>query len=291
MVTQPDRPVGRRQILTPPPVKRLALERGVPVLQPETLRDKSALAALVSLAPDVGIVAAYGKILRPRLLTLPRLGHLNVHASLLPRWRGAWPIGAAIVAGDDVTGVTIMRLDEGLDSGPTLSARTEPILPDDTTESLEPRLARLGADLLVEALPAYLSGALIPTPQDESRATHCRAVEKIDGLIDWRKPAIQLERQARAMRPWPIAWTTWQGQQLRVLRAHVADGKATPGAVLAHGKGAAVGTAAGLLVLDEVQLQGKSAASASSFVNGYRTFVGSVLGAGDQPVAQPSNGH
>ena len=283
VVTQPDKPVGRRQTLTPPPVKPLALEHGVPVLQPESLRAPAVMEELARLAPDVGVVAAYGKILRPRVLALPRYGHLNVHASLLPRWRGAWPIGAAIMAGDAETGVTIMRLDEGLDTGPALAARSEPIRPDDTTESLEPRLARLGAALLIEVLPVYLSGDLRPQPQDDARATHCRAVEKADGLIDWSRTASDVERQVRAMRPWPIAWTTWQGQQLRVLRARVADAAraAAPGTVVQHGKGAAVSTRDGLLVLEEVQLQGKNAAPAASFVNGYRGFVGSVLGAGE----------
>lgn len=282
VVTQPDKPVGRRQTLTAPPVKRLAVERGVEVLQPATLRSRRAVAELARFEPAVGIVAAYGKILRPEVLTLPRCGHLNVHASLLPRWRGAWPIGAAIMAGDDVTGVTIMRLDAGLDTGPMLSARREAIAPDETTETLEPRLARLGGDLLIETLPPYLAGTLIPEPQDESRATHCRAVEKTDGFIDWTQPAIQIERQVRAMRPWPVAWTTWQGQPLRVLRAHVGGpGSGVPGAVVAQGRGAAVHTGDGTLALDEVQLQGKNPAPAPAFVNGYRAFLGSRLGSAE----------
>jgi methionyl-tRNA formyltransferase len=194
------------------------------------------------------------------------------------------------MAGDTETGVTIMRLDEGLDTGPTLAARPEPIRPDDTTETLEPRLARLGADLLVETLPAYLAGTLTPQTQDDAHATHCRAVEKADGLIDWSKSAVEIERQVRAMRPWPIAWTTWHGQQLRVLRASVADGAPgpAPGTVLAHGRGAAVVTGDGLLTLGAVQLQGKKAAPVAAFVNGYRGFVGSVLGggaAGEQAIA------
>ena len=291
VVTQPDKPVGRRQTLTPPPVKQAALQHGVPVLQPETLRPRAVRDELARFEPDVGIVAAYGKILRPSVLAIPPHGHLNVHASLLPRWRGAWPIGAAIMAGDAETGVTIMRLDEGLDTGPTLAARSEAIRPDDTIETLEPRLARLGADLLAEVLPAYLSGAVAPQPQDDARATHCRPVEKADGLIDWSRPAIEIERQIRAMRPWPVAWTTWQGQQLRLLKAHVVlDTAAGPGTVVPHGRGAAVATGSGLLVLDDVQLQGKNPAPVAAFVNGYRGFVGSVLAAGDQSVAQAAHG-
>lgn len=280
MVTQPDKPVGRRQTLTPPAVKRRALESGLPVLQPKTLRSRAVVTQLAQMQPDVGIVAAYGKILRAPVLELPPYGHLNVHASLLPRWRGAWPIGAAILAGDAETGVTIMRLDEGLDTGPTLAARRESIRPDDTTESLEPRLARLGAELLVEVLPGYLAGDLIPQPQDDALATHCRPVEKADGLIEWTGPAREIERKVRAMRPWPAAWTSWQGQQLRVLRARLLSGTphVAPGTVLPVSKGAAVATGDGLLVLDEVQLQGKNPAPAAAFVNGYRSFVGSVLG-------------
>ena len=279
-MTQPDKPVGRRRTLTPPPVKLLALENGLQVLQPETLRSRAAVTQLAQLKPDVGIIAAYGKILRARVLELPPFGHLNVHASLLPRWRGAWPIGAAIMAGDAETGVTIMQLDEGLDTGPTLAARSEAIRPNDTTETLEPRLARLGAELLVEVLPTYLAGDLTPMPQDDARATHCRAVEKADGLIVWSRPAREIERQVRAMRPWPVAWTTWQGQPLRVLRAHVAEEApaAAPGTVMPSASGASVSTGDGVLALDEVQLQGKTPTMAAAFVNGYSGFVGSVLG-------------
>jgi len=276
VVTQPDRPVGRKQVLTPPPVKRLADERGVPVLQPETLRRRSVIADLARLEPDVGIVAAYGKILRTAVLALPTLGHLNVHASLLPRWRGAWPIGAAIRAGDEETGVTIMQLDDGLDTGPLLASGREPIYPDDTTRSLEPRLARLGAELLRETLPAYLRGDLQPQPQDEAQVTHCRAVEKADGQIDWSRSAAEIERHVRAMTPWPSAWTTWQGKQLRVLRAHYVErGGGVPGMVVPAGRGAEVMTGEGALALDYVQLEGRRPSPIDWFVNGYRELLGS----------------
>lgn len=267
-------------MLSPPPVKVLALAHGVQVLQPESLRRRSVVDELARFGADVGVVAAYGKILRPAVLGVPRLGHLNVHASLLPRWRGAWPIGAAILAGDAETGVTIMQLDEGLDTGPMLAWRRERIRPDDTTGSLEPRLARLGAELLVETLPGYLRGELHARPQEESGATHCHAVEKADGRVDWSLPAEKIERLVRAMTPWPSAWSTWQGKQLRVLRAHTdGPGSGEPGTVVAMGKGAGVVTGDGLLVLDEVQLEGKSPAAVASFVNGYREILGSKLGA------------
>jgi methionyl-tRNA formyltransferase len=281
-VTQPDKPVGRKQVLTPPPVKALALDHGIPVVQPLTLRRPAVVAALQRFRPEIGIVAAYGKILPADVLGLPQLGHLNVHASLLPRWRGAWPIGAAILAGDAETGVTIMQLDEGMDTGPTLAARAEPIRPDDTTATLEQRLAALGADLLAEVLPRYIAGALELQPQDDAAATYCHPVRKADGLIDWTEPAVQIERRVRAMQPWPVAHTSWNGKQLLVLRARVgvadeADTPAAAGTVVPSGKGAAVTTGEGLLVLEEVQLEGRSPTPIRAFVNGYRAFVGSRL--------------
>jgi len=283
VVTQPDKPVGRKQTLAPPPVKVLAGRREIPVLQPVSLRRPASVAALARFSPDVGIVAAYGKILRPDVLQLPRHGHLNVHASLLPRWRGAWPVGAAILAGDDVSGVSIMRLDEGMDTGPVLAEHREPIRPNDTTETLERRLAALGAGLLVETLPAYLAGELKPQPQDDARATYCHVVSKSEGQIDWSQPAAQIERHVRAMTPWPGSFTTWEGKQLRIVRARAAEGVASgaaPGTVVRHDGGAAVVTGDGRLLLEEVQLEGKKAMPIQALLNGYRTFVGSRLGAG-----------
>jgi methionyl-tRNA formyltransferase len=287
VVTQPDKPAGRRQVLTPPPVKVLAQQRQLPVLQPVSLRRPAAIAALERFHPDLGIVAAYGRILRSDVLAMPRHGHLNVHASLLPRWRGAWPVGEAIRSGDEVTGVTIMKLDEGMDTGPVLTRRPEPIRPDDTTETLERRLATLGARLLVETIPGYLSSQIVPEPQDDLQATYCHPIRKEDGQIDWSQSAIAIERAVRAFIPWPVAHTTWEGRQLRILRAHVESADATvaagehappPGSVVRLGKGAGVATGRELLVLDEVQLEGKGVTSASAFVNGYRSFVGSRLG-------------
>ena len=205
-------------------MKTLAQEHDVPVLQPPSLRRPAALAALARLRPEVGIVAAYGAILRPDVLDLPAQGYLNVHASLLPRWRGAWPVGAAILAGDAETGATIMRLDAGMDTGPTLARRPTPIRPEDTTASLQERLATLGAELLVEVLPAYLAGRLVPAPQDDRAATYSQMVRKEDGRLDWSRPAPELERQVRAMQPWPVAWTVWGGKTLRVLAARVLPG-------------------------------------------------------------------
>lgn len=292
-VTQPDKPTGRSQVLTAPPVKRLALEHGLRVLQPPSLRRPAAASALARLRPELGIVAAYGKILPPEVLDLAPLGYLNVHASLLPRWRGAWPVGAAILAGDTETGVSIMKLDPGMDTGPVLAERREPIRPDDTTGSLEARLASLGAALLCEVLPGYLAGTIVPQAQDDRAATYSHPVRKADGLLDWTKPAADLERQVRAMQPWPGAFTTWDGKQLRVLRSHVAgEGEAAippeapPGLVVPAGRRAAVVSGRGTaLVLDEVQLEGRAPVPIASFLNGYRTFIGSRLGREPAPPA------
>lgn len=299
VVTQPDRPVGRGRRLAPQPVKALAGSAGLPVLQPLALRRPATLTALQRLQPDVGVVAAYGRILPPDVLAVPRYGYLNVHASLLPRWRGPWPIGAAVLAGDVETGVSIMRLDEGMDTGGVLARRPEPTRPDDTAATLEARLSALGAALLVETLPTYLSGTLAPQPQDDRDATYCHMVRKDDGRLDWTQPAVALERQVRAMQPWPVAWTTWEGRQLRVLKARVVDTPADgpsgpagperpqqpaaganggpPGRVMRWGTGAAVSTGEGWLALDQVQLEGRGAVPIAAFVNGYRTFPGSRL--------------
>lgn len=278
VVTQPDRPAGRGRALTPSPVKRYALEHGLRVLQPLSLRQPDAVAELAALAPDVIVVAAFGQILRPNVLAIPPKGCINVHASLLPRHRGAAPIAAAILAGDEVTGTTIMLMDEGMDTGPILAQATLEIRPDDTTASLSERLARQGADLLAAVLPMWLDGQIEPQPQPDEGATVCRPIRKEHGLIDWSLPAVQIERMVRAYQPWPVAFTSWQGRQLRIWRASVAEGHAEPGQVVSHEKGAAVGTGDGLLALEEVQLAGKRAMSIEEFLRGYRDFIGARLG-------------
>ena len=285
VVTQPDKPVGRRQVMTASPVKALAVERGVPVAQPVSLRRPASVAALARLSPEVGIVAAYGKILRQEVLEVPRLGHLNVHGSLLPRWRGAWPIGAAILAGDETTGVSIMRLDEGMDTGPVLAQRSVPISPQDTTGSLERELAGLGAELLVETLPAYLAGRAEGKRQDDSLATYCHTIGKEAGEIEWAQPAAQIERHVRAMTPWPGAYTWWNGKQLRICHARLAPGSDVesgrpPGTVAMQDGAVVVLTGSGALALEELQLEGKTSQPARAFLNGYRSFLGSRLGSG-----------
>lgn len=282
-VTQPDRPAGRGGALQASPVKRLALEHGLQVLQPATLRDKEVVAQLRALEPQIVVVAAFGQILRQAVLDMPPLGCLNVHASLLPRWRGASPIAAAILAGDAETGVTIMKMDRGLDTGPIISQRAEPVRSDDTTATLGGRLAIIGASLLLETLPGWASGRLVARPQPEEGVTVTRLLKKEDGLLDWQKPAEELERQIRAYTPWPGSYSCWGKMTLKVLRAHVVygNGKEQPGVVERlpeQDAPLAVGTGRGYLALDEVQLEGKRAMPAAAFLNGYKQILGATLG-------------
>lgn len=280
VVTQPDRPAGRGSRLRPPAVKVAAERLGLPVFQPEKISAPDALGQLRAWKPDLIVVAAFGQILPPAVLNLPPYGCLNLHASLLPRWRGASPIAAAILAGDPVTGVTVMVMDEGVDTGPILAQREEPILPDDTTGSLTERLARLAADLLMETLSLYLTGAIQPRPQPEEGVTYCRPLKKADGRLDWTRPAEELERQVRAVQPWPGAYTFWEDRLLKVLRAAVIPEDRAgelPGRVVSVGDGAAVVTGRGLLRLLEVQLAGRNPLPIDAFLRGQRGFVGSVL--------------
>ncbi|MCS7222012.1 MAG: methionyl-tRNA formyltransferase [Anaerolineae bacterium] len=277
VVTQPDRPAGRGRELTPSPVKKYALTHGLLVLQPETLRPPEVVAELASLRPDVIVVAAFGMILRPNVLAIPPKGCINVHASLLPRHRGASPIAAAILAGDLVTGVTIMLMDEGMDTGPILAQATMEIRPDDTAGTLGERLARQGADLLMATLPMWLAGELSPQPQPVEGATVCRPLSKEQGQIDWTRPAVEIERMVRAYQPWPSAFTFWQGQRLKILRSHAVEGTAEPGMVIRWDNGAAVGTGQGLLVLDEVQLAGRRAIRIAEFLRGQQAILGARL--------------
>jgi methionyl-tRNA formyltransferase len=281
VVTQPDRVAGRGRLLGLSPVKRVALEHGWPLIQPQSLRVPEAVAQIAAWNPEIIVVAAFGQILRQDMLDLPPHGCLNVHASLLPRWRGAAPVQAAILAGDAVTGVTIMRMDAGLDTGPILAQREEPIRADDTRATLKERLARLGAGLLVDVLPMVLAGELRLRPQPEVGVTYAGQLRRADGLLDWSLPADELDRRVRAFNPWPGAFTTWRGYRLRVWRAVALPGwrgDAPPGTVVALADGAAVVTGEGALRLEEVQLAGKRRMAVSAFLCGQRDCVGSRLG-------------
>lgn len=270
VVTQPDRPAGRGRILTPPPVKVLAQELGVPLIQPEKLREPEAQAKLQAWAPDLIVVTAFGQILRKSVLELPQYGCINVHASLLPRWRGAAPIQAAILAGDRQTGATIMRMDAGVDTGPVFAQQALDILPEDTEETLGERLSEAGAALLIQTLPGYLEGSLQPRPQPEEGATYAAMLSKEDGRLDFSQPADALARRVRAFNPWPGAFFDWQGSPLKVHRAHVTPCPTggDPGARCLVDHLPAVQTTQGCLVLDEVQPAGKRAMSGRDFLSG-----------------------
>ncbi len=283
VVAQPDRPAGRGRQVASPPVKAAAQAAGLPIIQPRRLSEPAAMAQLQAWQPDLIVVAAFGQILRPAVLELPASGCINVHASLLPRHRGAAPIAAAILAGDGETGITIMRMDAGLDTGPILVQRTERIAPDDTAASLAARLAELGATLLIETLPDYLAGRISPRVQDESLATYAPQLKKEAGQLDFARPAAELARRVRAFSPWPgtfalLSHAEGEATPLKVLRAEaLEDTVGGPGVVAATPRGPAVGCGDGALLLVEVQPPGKRPMAGADFARGARAFIGSIL--------------
>jgi methionyl-tRNA formyltransferase len=273
-VTQPDRPAGRGGMLRPPAVKEAASRLGIAVIQPEKLRQPEALEQLRRWNPDLIVVAAYGQILKPEVLDLPRYGCINAHGSLLPRWRGAAPIQAAILAGDRETGITIMRMDPGMDTGPILSQAVLPIAAEDTGGSLFDKMKVLGAQLLLDTLPGYLSGEIPPRTQPVEGVTYAPMLKKEDGLLDLSRPAAELERRVRAMDPWPGAYFEFNAAPLKVLHGYVSSEKSPGvGARLVVDGYPAVGTAENVLVLVEVQPAGKKAMPGKAFLAGARTFV------------------
>lgn len=292
--TQPDREAGRGRALAPSPVKVAAEALGLTVVQPVSLRRAEAVAELRASKPEVIVVAAYGQILRPAVLAIPPFGTVNVHASLLPRWRGASPVTAAILAGDERTGVSIMLLDEGLDTGPVLTTRETPIGAGETGGTLTERLSEHGAALLVDTLPSWLEGTIVARPQDDAQATYAPRLSKEAGRIDWRTPAIAISRAVRAYTPWPGAFTAYKGAALKVLEADAvelaADG--VPGDVVRLPSGAAratevgrpspvfgVVTGDGLLTPLRIQRAGKRAVTADEFIRGEPDLIGSRFGA------------
>ncbi len=276
VVTQPDRASGRGRELKAPPVKLLAQELNIPVIQPQKLREPEAMQQLREWNPDLIVVAAFGQILKKDVLDLPKFGCINVHASLLPRWRGAAPINAAVLAGDEETGVTIMKMDVGLDTGPMLSMKRIRIKPDDTAGSLFEALSTLGADLLIETLPVYMDGKIAPEPQPEDGATYAPMLKKEDGRLDFNQSAIELERRIRAMNPWPGAWFEWNGNLLKVSRGVVSEGrgKEVGSRLIVDGR-PAVRCADGILILDEVQPPGKKVMPGKAFLSGARDWESS----------------
>ena len=281
--TQPNRPTGRGRKLTPPPVKQLALQLGIPVHQPKSISKPSAVEQLRAMAPDVGIIAAYGQILRQPVLDVPRLGVLNVHASLLPRWRGAAPITAAILAGDTASGATIMQVELALDAGPMLARIEVPIAPDDTTGTLTPKIAEAGAGLLMDVLPRWEAGGIVPEPQDDALATYAPQIEKTDAQIHWeRDDAATIAQQVRAYNPWPMAYGYLDRQTLRIIEVVELDGDGgAPGTIVrvdaGTGAGFGVSAASGVLGVVRVQPPGGKAMRAADYLNGHREIVGKRL--------------
>lgn len=277
VLTQPDRPAGRGQKLLPSPVKQLAIEHGLPVHQPEKLRDPASHLPLIEAAPDVLVVAAYGLILPQAVLDIPRRGCLNIHASLLPRWRGAAPIARAIEAGDSQTGITIMQMDAGLDTGPLLLQEAIEIGADETAGSLTARLAELGGRLIVEALGRL--DELAPTPQPEAGVTYAKKIEKAESALDWRQPAVALERKLRAFDPHPGCSAQLGDTMLKLWRGMVAEGRGAPGEILAVApQGITVACGEGALRLTELQKPGARRLPAAEFLRGFPLAVGQRFG-------------
>ena len=280
--TQPDKTAGRGRPVVLPPVKKLALERHIPVVQPETFRSSEAVKELAGFQPELIIVAAFGSILPPEVISLPKFACLNVHASLLPRHRGPSPIANAILCGDELTGVTIMLMDAGLDTGPILAQERLGISFKDTAGSLGSKLADAGAKLLLETLPRWLEGELKPQAQDESKATYTKLITSKDAEIDWHLPALQVWRMVRAYNPWPSCHTWCQGKRLEIHKAipvgDVGNGEIGEVIALAEQPGVGVITKQGVLGLCQVQLEGKREMPVNDFVRGKRDFIGCILG-------------
>ena len=282
VVTRPDQPRGRGLATEPSEVGALAARRGIPALKPAKIRTAEFLSALKAFAPDLLLVAAYGRILPNSILEVPRIAPINVHASLLPRHRGAAPVEAAILAGDAETGVTIMRIVERMDAGPMYLQRKISIEPNDTQGTLKEKLAELGADAAIEAIDLAARGALIETPQDEALATYCAPVEKKNAAIDWTASAVHIERMTRAYDPWPVARTRLAADEVLIWRAAVEDPNsrgASPGMIVALKPNPVVQCGTGRLTLLEVQAPGRKRMSAADFLRGKRVEVGARFGA------------
>jgi methionyl-tRNA formyltransferase len=286
VITRPDKPAGRGRGVVFSPVKQFALEHGIPVWQSGSLKKAENSDALAAYQADCYIVAAFGQILPQKVLDQPRYGTLNIHASLLPKYRGPNPITEAIVQGDRETGVSIMLLDAGIDTGPVLSRQHLTINADDTTASLTVRLADLGAQALIETLPQWIEGKLTPEPQDAERTSHTHMLSKEDGLINWVQPAAVLARKVRAYQPWPTAYTHWRSKALKIISATAlnteVDASLLPGTVgICEEKGRkalTIVTGSGLLIIKQLQLEGKKALGVEEFLRGYGQIVGDKLG-------------
>jgi methionyl-tRNA formyltransferase len=272
--TQPDRPAGRGRALQPSPVKERALAAGVPVEQPETLKDEAAQQRLADYRPDLFVVVAYGLILPRAVLAIPQHGCWNVHASLLPRWRGAAPIQRALMAGDAETGVDLMRMEAGLDTGPVYLERRTPISAEDTGQSLHDRLAALGAEVLAEGLRRLVDGSLPEArPQSDEGITYAHKLDKSEALINWSRPSVEIERKVRAFQPWPVAEAEIAGERVRVHAAHASAGEGEPGSVLAAGRqGILIACGSGALAIERLQRPGGRVIGAQDYLNARPTL-------------------
>jgi methionyl-tRNA formyltransferase len=279
VVTREDKPSGRGQKLTPPPVKVLAQEHGVPVLQPQKVRTPEFLDAIRALEPDLAVVIAYGKILPQALLDIPKFGSINIHASLLPRWRGAAPINWSIVAGDAETGVTTMMMDAGLDTGDMLVKRSTRIDPDEDSSSLHDRLCVIGAEAMDETLDLLARENLAREKQDDALMTYAPMLKKEDGLIDWSKGAEEIKNLVRGLSPWPGAYSFIAGEYVKICRVRTTAGTGVPGTVISADKeGIDIACGVGTVVIEELQLQGRKRLAARDFLAGFRLGPGTVLG-------------
>jgi len=282
VVTQPDRPKGRGQKLSPPAIKSLALAKKIPIFQPEKLRHPSSVELIKSLAPELIAVVAYGQILPPSLLSFPPRGCVNVHGSLLPKYRGAAPIARAILAGEAQTGVTTILMDAGMDTGPVLLTQETEIAETDTLGTLQDRLSQMGGDLLLQTLEGLDQGAITPRPQDHSQASYAPKIEKEEGHINWHIPARQLFNLLRAFDPWPGAFTDWSGRSLKLFLPAFLDSESSeaPGTVVeASARGLRIATSQGYLLVQELQLENRPRMKVTEFLRGYRLLAGTVLGA------------
>jgi methionyl-tRNA formyltransferase len=281
--TQPDKAAGRGRVVEEPPVKKAALQHNLTVLQPDNFKSAETKLRLFELKPDAIVVAAFGQILPRSVLEIPAFGCINIHPSLLPKYRGVAPVPAAILNGDEFTGVSIMLMDKGIDTGPVLTAVHVPVLPQDTTETLMQKLANTSAQLLLDTLPGWFRKEITPQPQNNAEASYTKMLTKEAGEIDWKLPAAQIWRQVRAYQPWPGSFTRWQGKQLKILEAVSlsGEGASEPGTVVpVKTEGAAFGviTGDGILGLKRVQMEGKKAVAADEFLRGQRQFIGAKLG-------------
>ena len=269
VVTQPDKPVGRSQQIEPPPIKRIPITTNIAILQPPRIKDPHAIEEIRAITPDVIVVMAYGQILPRAVLEIPKIACLNLHASLLPRWRGAAPIQAAIAAGDQETGITVMYMDEGLDTGDILLERKLDILPTDTGASLHERLAQVAPEALFESLRLLTAKSAPRIPQDNAQATYAPKLKRDDGRIDWSEPAEVIERKIRAFNPWPCAFMKLGDRNLKVFSASLVNRSGKPGEILRSEKELVIGVGNDALALGEVQLEGKKRMSAAEFLRGY----------------------